>query len=154
MFRRTFLSGVGLLCGSAFAAGKPDFSGTWKMNIEKSEFGPIPKPNKFESKIQHKDPELKINTVQAGEHGEMTTDVLFMTDGNETTNKIGAGEMKSKAKWDGKILIIDSKMDFQGTEVSISEKWDIAEDGKSMTIDRILNTPQGDLPMKVIMEKQ
>lgn len=156
MYRRVFaISSFALiLCLPALSADKPDFSGVWKMNNDKSDFGPIPKPDKYESKINHKDPELKVSTTQSGEQGEMTVDVVFSTDGNETSNKIGPGEMKSKGRWEGKILVIDSKLDFQGNEIGISEKWNLSEDGKTIVIDRVINSPQGDLAIKATLEKQ
>lgn len=155
MTRRVFWAGaLVLLAGvSALAADKPDFSGAWKLNNDKSDFGPIPKPDKYESTIDHKDPQLKISTVQAGEQGERKSDVTFMTDGNETTNKFGPTEMKSKAKWEGNVLVIESKMEFQGNEISISEKWSLSEDRKAIVIDRLINSPQGDLPMKMTLDK-
>lgn len=156
MVRRLFLAGAGaiLLSVSGLGAGRPDFSGVWKLNGDKSDFGPMPKPDKYEAKIDHKDPEMKVTTTQAGEQGERTTDAVFSTDGKETTNKMGPTEMKSKAKWDGSVLVIDSKLDFQGNEISINEKWNLSEDGKTVTIDRMINAPQGDLALKFIMEKQ
>ncbi|MCC7157077.1 MAG: hypothetical protein IT161_21030 [Bryobacterales bacterium] len=155
MIRRVFLAGAFVLlpCVSSLAADKPDFTGVWKMNNDKSDFGPIPKPDKYESTIDHKDPQLKISTVQAGEQGERKSDATFTTDGNETTNKFGPTEMKSKARWEGNVLIIESKVEFQGNEISISEKWNLSGDGKAIVIDRLINSPQGDLPMKMTLDK-
>ena len=43
----------------ALAADKPDFSGDWKMNSQKSSYGPIPMPSSFTRKITQKDPDRK-----------------------------------------------------------------------------------------------
>ena len=48
---------------AAVAADKPDFSGKWKLNTEKSDFGPMPKPEKADYVIAHKDPELNVKST-------------------------------------------------------------------------------------------
>ena len=69
MTRRNFALFAGLACAaavltaSAMAAGKPDFSGEWKLNIDKSNFGPIPPPTSLTQTVDHKDPALNVTTV-------------------------------------------------------------------------------------------
>ena len=43
----------------AVAGDKPDFSGNWKMDADKSVFGPMPPPTSMTCKIYHKDPDLQ-----------------------------------------------------------------------------------------------
>lgn len=40
----TRLAAVILLSGATFAASKPDFTGTWELDVKKSDFGGSPKP--------------------------------------------------------------------------------------------------------------
>ena len=135
-------------------ADKPDFSGTWKLNNDKSEFGPMPAPDKWESKVNHKDPALKYTTVQSSAQGEMTTETNYTTDGKECTNKFMGNDYKGTAKWDGDALVIDSKRDFQGMEITIQDRWTLSPDGKVLTIARKVSTPQGDFDAKMVAEKQ
>ncbi len=139
--------------GSAFAA-KPNFSGDWKLNAGKSDFGPMPGPEKMDRKINHNDPEIKITTTQSGPQGEMTTNLAYKTDGTESVNKVREADVKSVAKWDGNALVVSSKRDFQGMEIVMNERWTLSEDGKSLTIVNKINTPQGDFEIKVVMDKQ
>ena len=44
------------LASMAFAADKPNFSGDWKLNAAKSNFGPIPPPTSYTRKIAHAEP--------------------------------------------------------------------------------------------------
>jgi hypothetical protein len=156
MTRRLLMVGMcSLVLAYAVLAGeKPDFSGQWKMNAEKTDFGMIPKPDKLERTIDHKDPTLKMTTTQVNQMGERTYEMVFTTDGKESANKQGPTDVKSVAKWDGSILVIKSKREVQGMEITSEDKWSLSEDGKTLTIDSNLTTPQGDIQLKVVMDKQ
>jgi hypothetical protein len=45
-----------LALGLVQAQAKTDFSGTWKLNAGKSDFGPMPPPDSMTEKITHADP--------------------------------------------------------------------------------------------------
>lgn len=138
----------------AAAWEKPNYSGDWKLNAEKSDYGPVPAPDKMERKITHEDPSLKYTSVQSGQQGEMTTEMAYTTDGKPSTNKTPRGEVTGVAKWDGDVLTISSKREVQGMEISQNERWVLSEDGKVLTINNKISTPQGDFDIKVVMDKQ
>ncbi|MBI3682056.1 MAG: hypothetical protein HY235_16860 [Acidobacteria bacterium] len=158
MTRKTFVlclaAVLAIVLTAAPVEAKPNFSGTWKLLADKSDFGPMPPPDKYEQKVEHSDPDMKVTTTQVGQQGEFTSDVSYNTEGKETTNQLRGNAMKSVARWDGDTLVVDSKLDFQGNEITISDKWSLAEEGKSIIIQRKLNTPQGELEMKVVLAKQ
>jgi hypothetical protein len=142
-----------LLCYS-IAQAKPNFSGEWKMNVAKSDFGPMPAPTSAVQKVNHNEPELKVARTQVSERGEFTTESAYTTDGKECVNKTRMGESKSTLKWDGDVLVIESKMDFQGSPVTITEKWNLSADGKVLTLDRHFSSAQGEGDTKTVFEKQ
>ncbi len=136
------------------AEAKPNFSGTWKLNAEKSDYGPIPAPEKLERKVIQTDSELKYSTTQINAQGEFKTDLAYPTDGTSTTNKTPRGDVTGKAKWDGDALVIDSQRKIQDVDITSNERWTISGDGKLLTIVNKLNTPQGDFEIKQVLEKQ
>jgi hypothetical protein len=140
--------------GLVQAQAKPNFSGTWKMNVGKSEFGPMPALDSRTDQITHEDPDLKDTTTQSGQMGEVTAELKYSTDGKETTNKIRGNEIKSTAKWDGDELVISGKGSFNGADVTLNDRWSISTDGKIITIVRHASTPMGDADQKFILEKQ
>src|SRR5262249_42597032 len=112
MNRRQFISAaaavvVAFILAAAPAMAKTNFSGEWKMNAEKSDFGPMPAPEKMSQKVEHADPNLKITSNQVGAQGEVTLETKYTTDGKECINTIRGNEMKSTAKWDGETLVIN-----------------------------------------------
>ncbi|MGD0578064.1 MAG: hypothetical protein ABSC08_03960 [Bryobacteraceae bacterium] len=143
-----------LMCSlAALAADKPDFSGNWKLNVEKSDFGPMPKPEKADYVIAHKDPELNVKQTAVTPMGEMSSDVKILTDGTEFTNTIRGQEVKGTAKWDGKTLVVTQKLEIQGNPITFVQKWTLSDDGKSIAQEVTITTPQGDVSTKAILDK-
>jgi hypothetical protein len=151
MLRRFFL-----LCVPAamlFAADKPNYSGHWVVDLAKSDFGMMPPPEKLERDIDHKDPDMKIKTVQKGQRGESTTESKYTTDGKETTIQMRGRDAKVIAKWDGAKLIVASKSEFNGAEISQTETWNLSADGKTLSIDNAIKAPQGEFTVKSVFTK-
>jgi hypothetical protein len=146
---------IGLLVCSLtlLAADKPDFSGNWKLNVDKSDFGSMPKPDKADYVIVHKDPEMSVKSTVVSSQGERTNDVKYLTDGTEFSNTMFGQEVKGTAKWDGKTLIVTQKIDMQGTPATIVSKWTLSDDGKTITQEVTFSGPQGDMSRKAILEK-
>ena len=139
---------------AAVASAAPNFSGNWKINAAKTEVGPLPAPEKYEQKIDHKEPSLKYTINQANQMGEFTSDHTYATDGVECVNKVRGNEIKSKVTWEGEKLKFESKMNFQGAEVSFLDKWTLSADGKVLTIERHIASPHGEIDVKYVLDKQ
>ncbi len=144
-----------LTCGAAMAADKPNFSGSWKLNNAKSDFGPMPQgPEKFERKVDHKDPEMKVSTTQSMQGNERTTDSAYTIDGKENDIQMGPATAKVTATWKESILEVVAKRDIQGNAITSAEKWALSADGKVLTVDTEITTPQGEFKLKFVMDKQ
>ena len=85
-------AGVLVLLAAAVAAQpagrKPNFSGEWRMDAEKSDFGKFPAPTTILRTIVQKDPDLIVDTTQRAANGEQTAHVVYRTDGAETKNQL------------------------------------------------------------------
>jgi hypothetical protein len=144
-----------LAIGLVQAQAKADFSGTWKLNAGKSDFGPMPPPDSITEKIAHQDPSLKLNVATTGGmQGDMTYDVTYTTDGKECVNHVADNEFKSTLKWDGDELTIDTKGSFSGTDFTSKDRWSLSADGKTLTIARHISSAMGEADMKTVFEKQ
>jgi hypothetical protein len=133
---------------------KSDFSGTWKANMNKSDFGPMPAPDRIIEKIVHQDPSLKVNLAQTGGQGDMTYDMVYTTDGKECVNKVGDNEFKTTLKWDADDLVADTKGSFDGTDFTAKDRWTLSDGGKTLTVTRHISTAMGEFDMKLLFEKQ
>jgi len=141
---------IAAAAGMAVAADKPDFSGDWKMDADKSTFGPLPPPSSLTSKIDHKDPDLSIVTIQ----NDQSQSFKYSTDGKETTNSMQGNEMKSKAVWEGKTLVVNSSLDAGGAQVKLISKYTLSDDGKTLTQALSISSPGGDFDLNIVLVKQ
>jgi hypothetical protein len=132
---------------------KPDFSGHWSIDLAKSDFGMMPPPEKLERDIDHKDPEIKIKTLQAGPRGERTTESKLTTNGKESSVQVMGRDAKSTAAWKGSKLNIKTKLEFNGAEILQDETWTLSNDGKVLTIENAISSPQGEFMMKNVFTK-
>jgi hypothetical protein len=145
---------IAAVAGIAQAADKPDFSGDWKMDADKSVFGPMPPPTSMTRKIDHKDPDISVTEARSGPQGDMNTTVKYSSDGKETTNSLMGNDVKSKAVWEGKTLVITSAANFGGADVKLIDKWTLADDGKTLNDVLSISAPQGDFEMTFVLVKQ
>ncbi len=150
-----FVAAVAAVCLmlASPAMAKQDFSGTWKIVLDKSDFGPMPAPEKVEQVVEQKENDLKVNWTSVSQQGEMKLELNYSTE-KETTNTFRNAPMKSTAKWEGETLVVVSKLEVQGNEIVIQDTWSLSDEGKTLTMDRKLNTPQGDIEMKQVFTKQ
>ena len=124
---------------------RPDLSGTWELDRSKSDFGlfrdrPISKADST-LVVAHREPELRITrTLRLGGQQEVK-EFTYYTDGRGETNPaaVGAGEVKSKTKWDGEKVSAYAKMTWPGqngaagAEMDVTQKWQVSSDGKTLT---------------------
>ena len=159
---RTTLSAVCLLLllsvPNTAQDAKPDLSGTWNLDVAKSDFAGAPAPDSIVHVIEHKDPNLKITTTQKGQQGELTNTRNLTTDGKESVNKMrtmaGEQDVKSTTTWNGSKLANAFKLDIQGSPIDISETWELSEGGKVLSIARDIQTPQGPFHQVYVFKKQ
>jgi hypothetical protein len=148
------VASVVVCCAGVSAAEKPDFSGEWTLNAAKSDFGPFPAPEKMVRKVEHKDPDLKIATTLANQGGERTQDASYKTDGSESVNKSGQGEARSIVKWEANDLTIATRREMQGMTIEQNEKWTLSENGKVLIVNGVIKSPQGELILKLVMDRK
>jgi hypothetical protein len=153
---KTLLSTLFVIAAAAnvsMAADKPDFSGSWKMDADKSVFGPMPPPTTMTRKIDHKDPDLTVNESRTGAQ-DVNLTMKYSTDGKETTNSLMGNDMKCKAVWDGETLVITSMANFGGADVKLTDKLSLSADKKTLTDVQGISAPQGEFELTYVLVKQ
>jgi hypothetical protein len=136
------------------SGGKSNYSGTWKLNVGKSDFGVLPPPETRTDVIDHKDPAIKVATSQDGPQGKQDFVLAMTTDGKEAVNTPGGLELKSTGGWEGSNLVVNTKLKFQDNDVAIKTVWLLSEDGKTMTQNAHITSPMGEFDQKMVFEKQ
>jgi hypothetical protein len=127
---------IGLLLTNALVAGedsKPDFSGTWRFNQEKSKLETIvPNQSELILVIEHKDPEFKMTrTLTLGEKAD-TLSWEATTDGMENHRKDGDFESRMRMTWTGDELILESRLTRHGEQGTNEAHYRLADEGKTL----------------------
>jgi hypothetical protein len=134
---------------------KPDFSGTWTLVADKSDFGEMPAPASMTRTITHKDPDLKIVTAQTGGmNGDTTITTNLSTDGKPHTNDVGGSMMTTTGKWDGAAIVLHSTANMQGADVTLDDRYELSDGGKTLTVTRKIATPDTSFTMKIVLAKK
>jgi hypothetical protein len=111
------------------AQSKPNFSGSWELNVAKSDLGGAPIA-KLVVQMDHKGPVLKY-TADATVNGETFTESgTIDTEGKATTDSRGG---QVKAHWEGATLVVVTS-DGDGNLLDTA-RMGLATDGKAMTRD-------------------
>lgn len=138
---------------TAAAQAQPDFSGTWKQNMEKT-------PTKsswlksYVNKIELQGTNLKVTTTTVGDRGERTYDRTFVI-GKDEKGKDGEGDQRtSSVKWEGNTLVFESVEKERDATLTSKEVWTLSEDGKTLTKTIHRTGPRGDSDQKYVLEKQ
>ncbi|NUR56134.1 MAG: hypothetical protein HOQ29_16960 [Acidobacteria bacterium] len=133
------------LAVSGYAQKKPDLSGTWTVDTEKSGAAPAP-GGAGRGFMGMTGPITIMQTVDSvsiesqGRQGAMTR--TYKLDGTETEIQMGPMTAKGKAKWDGDKLVIETTRRAQaGTPVTTSATYSLNADG---TLTVVTRTPQGE----------
>jgi hypothetical protein len=141
----------------ANAQDRPNFSGTWVLDTEKSDFGDLPIPGSQTNVIDQSEPDIQLTQTITGESvpgGRASTQRHYSTDGKESSNDLGGRQVKSTARWDGNRLLVETRLDAPEGKIAIRDLWEMTSDRKQMTITRDFQGPQGDHHQKLIFNQQ
>jgi len=161
MLRINFRSGVavsGLLLALAAAAqSKPaaNFSGYWKLNPEKSDFGGAPPPDSAGYVIRHIGPKLAFDYTL----GSRTTRVEITTDGQERmTDTNDDAEVWTRSFWEGPVLVFEARQKARPAHpapgVKWTSRWKLSSDSQTLTIERQITAPQGQLSQILVFDRE
>ena len=132
-----------------------DFSGSWKLNSEKSTLGDQFSLAPKEIIVTQDGNDLLVEKHSTFQDQEYTTNDKFTLDGNECINTAWQdSQKKSTAVWDEnkQSLKITSKLNIgDGGEVTIIELFKM--DGANMVIDSSASSSYGDLAEVMVYDK-
>ena len=154
MMRRV---GILLMSLAAVAQDKPNFGGTWLLDVEKSNFSHFPVPVAQTNAIEHQGVNIKLTQIirnSPGPDGEVSLERRYTTDGKENLNKLGPADAKSTVKWEGNKMIIVTKLETPAGTGEIDESWELNDGGKQMVVSRDFNEPDGGGVQRLLFKRQ
>src|SRR5271166_4640089 len=71
---------------TATAQTRPNFAGSWKLNVGKSDFGPLPPPDSETHTVIQTDAGLRDAVIADTQQGKQDYTITYNFDGSETVN--------------------------------------------------------------------
>jgi hypothetical protein len=149
------LMGAAQRADTGSAAKHPNYSGRWKMNKEKSDFGKFKAPDMIIRVVDEHEPTLNIHTIQTTDGKTTSSDVSYYVDGRESNNVLSGRDASSKSFWDGSTLAIRTETKNSKDEpTQMVDRWDLSPDGQTLTITSHIETPNGEADLKLVCDKE
>jgi hypothetical protein len=151
--------------GSAFCQSpKPNFSGTWELDAEKSEG--VPPEIRQVMTVRQEGDRLDVEVKVSGQPGDRTVTDSYVVSGKETdfTPALVGGDGTAKGKrvatWnaDGTGFDTTERATVNGekgtNEIKGKRSWRLGADGKTLTIAMDLEGPTGPMQSKRVFNKK
>lgn len=122
-------------CNSA-AADLPDFSGTWALNVYRSELAGEQPPQSKLQRVEHTGDELVVTIDEINDRGTVHGVARYTTDGEDAVNDVLGFPMTSAISWDGDVMIMRTWGKFGNADIMLIDRWSLSPDGKTLTIAR------------------
>jgi hypothetical protein len=139
-----------LLRFSHWAQTKPDLSGTWKMNREKSKWEALDNIRNLITKIEHKELNFYESVTITSGGSDLTVEGNYNTDGKESEVRLPSGTTTATAKWEGNAPIIE----WTTNGANVRRKYALSADGKTLTVTARRYTQNSEVDETTVFEKQ
>ena len=148
--------------GFTMAQSKPDFSGTWVLDKDRSYSNPAGLNQTLT--VTHTGEQVKVEAKLVTAQGERLINETYTLDGKETEfNPPGAPpevKGKRKAAWlpDGRGLLITDEVKRDTPNGPVPEqtvrKWLLSPDGSTLTVDYYIDGPRGSFEARRVFTKK
>jgi methionine synthase II (cobalamin-independent) len=154
-----FASLVAVGIAQTAAQAKPNFAGTWKLNLQKSDLGQMA-PNSETYTVAQTDADVKVTVASDSQFGKFNYTFAAKLDGTETPLAADAFPadspfriLTSKAEWQGNSLVITQTTSFQDSKGTLTSSYTISDDGKVLSKATHIVFDQGAFDSKSVYDK-
>jgi hypothetical protein len=128
-------------CNCMEAQDKPDLSGTWKLNLAKSDYGDTPGPSRRTDTIEQRGETISESVVSEYRNKPQRYTLAFSTDGkkkifsSDARVNVGSTTLRSiSASWQGRSLVVTEILNFQDFDLPAENTYTLSGDGSTLTI--------------------
>jgi len=153
------LAAVGVAQTGTVGQAKPNFAGTWKLNLQKSDLGQMAPVSETYTISQTAD-EVKVAIASERQQGKMSYTFPVKLDGTDTAVPADAFPadsmfklLSSKAEWQGNSLVITQTTSFQDSKGTLKSTYSLSDDGKTLTKATHIKFDQGEFDSKSVYDK-
>lgn len=141
MFGRLLLPIALMLAAASTARAqvRPDFTGTWRLNLTESDYGDLQGPEARTDVIEQHGGRISESVTAEGRHRKQHYTLIFATDGTQTAlppgTRMGSVTILSvSARWQPASLIVMQKLRFQDALFEATNTYTLSADGNTLTI--------------------
>jgi hypothetical protein len=139
---------------AAYAAPpKPNFTGTWNVNFQKSVLE-IPAPDTTIFVVEHNEPSFRLTRTHVAKGTSDTFSIDLTTDGKEVIRKDGNRTDYSRAYWEGDVLVFATRIVMGDKEATNLVRYAMAKDSQSFTAMERFRSPKLRYDNVWVMEPQ
>jgi hypothetical protein len=113
-------------------AAKPDFSGVWNLDLQKSKLQ-IPVPDSGVFNIDHKEPAFRLSRTFLKGGQSDTWSVDLTTDGKEVVQEEKTETFRGRLRWEGSDLVLDSTISIKDRTATNVVRYHLSADGRTLT---------------------
>lgn len=140
---------------------RPDLSGTWTLNLDKSNYDQVPPPQDETLVFSRNGSTYSIATSSDNDRGKEVYTLPFTTDGNETPTPKGTFAdtatlqyLSTKGEWEGASLVLTQKITYESGAGSLKSTFTLSADGKTLTRVMHISVEQGEFDTTSVYDKQ
>ena len=140
---------------------KPDLTGTWKLNLAKSSYDPVPAPESETIVFSKTGSTCTIATTSDNERGKEVYALPFTTDGTETATPKGIFPdtatlqyLSTTGEWQDSALVLTQKISYQSSPGTLKSTFTLSADGKTLTRAMHISVDQGEFDTTSVYDKQ
>jgi hypothetical protein len=115
------------------APARPDFSGTWRFNRARSALQ-SPAPDSLIFVIAHREPQFHLSNTHYNGANRDTFAIELTTDSVEAERSYEGYRMRSRAYWDGDVLVWAATVTLliEGGPIRNVARYSLADDGRTL----------------------
>lgn len=109
---------------------KPDFTGTWRFNPDKSSLQ-IPAPEYTSFEIEHREPRFHLERTHVFGGNRDIFSIDLMTNGEAVVQAHAGFEIHASLHWEGETLMFESKLKREGEQATNIVRYSLSDDGQN-----------------------
>ena len=133
---------------------RPDFSGTFTLNHQLSDFAFLKPPKMRVDSIVHADPDLAVTTLQIDANGANSTIRKFTTGQAPITIDVLGKPRQLEARWDGNELIVETSWDLNGNPRLLSDRWILSANRRQLVVTRHQQMNGGPVRQRFVLDRE
>lgn len=135
------------LISPVFGQQKPNFTGTWKLDLQLTRFNQVEPPKSLILEIEHKEPQIRINTKTETKAGAETSSIEVATDSQPRQSSVEGHATTALAHWDqwsGQRLVWTITRETPEGTIEVTRRAKLGDKGKIMTTVATIRTAKGE----------